>query len=161
MRTPLILLLLLLLPSINAQTWREEFGFDENKIFNIFDYPKLYFNKLFYCQPESEKARTYKIDLFSEQTTLILYYPKSPEYSVTVRLDMPNLIEGTNIARFSLDDTSHDISKLPKWTLNKDALTASYIAYDSFNAELYENDWIGPFELKCYQELPPSLSKFK
>ena len=161
MRTPLILLLLLLLPSINAQTWREEFGFDENKIFNIFDYPKLYFNKLFYCQPESEKTRTYKIDLFSEQTTIIIYKSKYPDSNVTLKTDMRNLNEGTNIARFSLDDTSHDISKLPKWTLNKDALTASYTAYDSFNAELYENDWIGPFELKCYQELPPSLSKFK
>ena len=65
-----------------------------------------------------------------------------------------------NNARFKLNDSSPDETKFPKWTLNKDALIASYLAYDSVNADLYENDWIGPFDLKCYQELPPSLSEF-
>lgn len=157
-----LLICILIVPSINAQTPREEFGFDENKIFNIFDYPKLYFNKLFYCQPESEKTRTYKIDLFSEQTTIIIYKSKYPDSNVTLKTDMLNLNEGTNIVRFSLDDTSHDISKLPKWTLNKSNLSANYVSwYDGSKFGVSLSEWMGPFEMKCYKELPPSLSKFK
>jgi hypothetical protein len=141
--------------------WNEEYGFDEKKIINIFDYPKLYFNKLFYCQPENEKTRTYKFDLFKEEITLIIYYPKFTRMNVTYVMDMIDFDEGKLISRFKEDNGTPDKSKLNKWSLNKDALTASYIAYDSFNAELYENDWIGPYELKCYQELPPSLREFK
>ena len=81
--------------------------------------------------------------------------------NITYVMDMIDLDEGKRISRFKEDDGTPDKSKLNKWSLDKDALDASYISYDSLNAEDYENDWLGPFEYKCYQELPPSLSEFK
>ena len=153
-----LLICILIVPSINAQTPREEFGFDENKIFNIFDYPKLYFNKLFYCQPVSEQARTYKIDLYSEQTTVIIYQPQYPDSNTIFYRDILNINEGKNTVRFSLDRGAHDISKNPKWTLDKSNLSASFVSWYDLTSP---SEWMGPFKMKCYKELPPSLSKFK
>lgn len=157
-----LLICILIVPSINAQTPRDEYSFDENKIFNIFDYPKLYFNKLFYCQSEYGDARTYKIDLYSEQTTVIIYQPQYPDSNTIFYRDMLNINEGKNTVRFSLDRGAHDISKNPKWTLDKSNLSASFVSwYDAGKSGGSLSEWMGPFEYKCYKELPPSLSKFK
>tara|TARA_X000001036_G_C20672370_1_gene802918 strand:- start:1440 stop:1934 length:495 start_codon:yes stop_codon:yes gene_type:complete len=157
-----LLICILIVPSINAQTPRDEYSFDENEIFNIFDYPKLYFNKLFYCQSEYGDARTYKIDLYSEQTTVIIYQPQYPDSNTIFYRDMLNINEGKNTVRFSLDRGAHDISKNPKWTLDKSNLSASFVSwYDAGKSGGSLSEWMGPFEYKCYKELPPSLSKFK
>tara|TARA_B100000963_G_C22399301_1_gene568086 strand:+ start:117 stop:617 length:501 start_codon:yes stop_codon:yes gene_type:complete len=157
----LLFVCIIIIPSLYAQTIAETVGFDKNKIINIFDYPKLYLNKLYFCQAENETHRTFKIDLYNQELTVIVYNTNFPKSNLTLITDIIDVQEGKNNARFKLNDSSPDETKFPKWTLNKDALIASYLAYDSVNADLYENDWIGPFDLKCYQELPPSLSGFK